>query len=205
MKYIEELSCKSILLFFCILLLNACAPFGPALKKSPVSSLVGQRVYNRISLRVLEKNVIWFTNYYHTGILIAVGTECTINSISRGIIKFTAQRQEYKLKDWLIDDDASNLDQSFAKYFVIDKKEVGLENVNQEFHDSVISGYDEIGMSKEEILMTLGYPAYLGRKDPTTLYSREYILSQNDWYYVKSRFNRVLFIFRAGKLERIMD
>jgi hypothetical protein len=190
MKYIEELSFKLILLCCCILLLHACAPFGPALKESPASSLVGQRAYNRVSFRVLKKNVIWFTNYYHTGILIPVGTECTINGISRGIIKFTAQRQEYKLKDWLIDDDPSNLDQSFAKYFVKDKKEVGLENINPEFHDSVISGYDELGMSKEEILMALGYPAYLGIRDPTTLYSREYILAQND---------------RAGKLERIMD
>ena len=205
MNYIEELSCKSILLFCCILLLNACSPFGPALKKSPVSSLVGQTVYNRVGLRVLEKNVIWYMNYYHTGTLIPVGSECTINSISRGKIKFTVQGKGYKLVEWLIDGDASNLDQSFAKYFVKGKKEVGLDNVNPQFYDSVISGYDEVGMSKEEILMALGYPAYLGIRDPTTLHTREYILKQNDWYYMKSRFNRVLLIFRAGKLERMMD
>jgi hypothetical protein len=205
MPYIEKLSCKFILLFCCLFLFLGCAPFGPALKESPVSSLVGQTVYNRVSLRVLKKKAIWYTNYYHTGTLITVGTECTINSISRGTIKFTAQGKEYKLKDWLIDEDPSNLDQSFAKYFVKDKKEIGLDNVNPEFYDNVISGYDEIGMSKEEILMALGYPAYLGIRDPTTLYTREYILSQNDWYYMKSRFNRVLLIFKAGKLVRIMD
>ena len=60
-------------------------------------------------------------------------------------------------------------------------------------------------MTKQEILLSLGYPAYLGMKDPTYDDDREVILSHNDWYYFKGKRNKVLLRFMGKNLHEILD
>ena len=60
-------------------------------------------------------------------------------------------------------------------------------------------------MTKEEILLTLGYPAYLGGTNLTSDYGREFILSQPEWNYLKPDKNRTLFMFKGNKLYKIVD
>ena len=70
--------------------------YGCASMKA-VSQFKGQTVYNRVGLRPFKKNIISFTSYYHRGILIPAGTECTIKHISGGKIIFIAKGKKYKL------------------------------------------------------------------------------------------------------------
>ena len=146
-----------------------------------VSQFQGQTVFNRVGLRPFKKNIISFTSYYHKGALIPAGTECRIKSISGGKIIFFAKGKKYKLQDWLISWGSENVKLSFDKFFTKNRDEIGLSNINPVFHDSVMSGVEEIGMTKEEVLLCLGYPAYLAKKDPTNDDGREYILSLNEW------------------------
>ena len=107
--------------------------------------------------------------------------------------------------DWLIAKSEENVKLTFDKFFTAKRDEIGLNRVRPDFYDSVISGTEEIGMTKEEVLLCLGYPAYLGRQDPTNDDMREFIMSLNEWYYMRSRFKKLLFIFKAGKLSKILD
>ena len=193
------------LLFICVFFFSGCAPFSTSLEKSPVFSFEGHRAYNRVSLRVWKGNEIWFTNLYHIGEFIPAGTECTINKITKGSVRFTAQGKEYRIKEWLINDNSDIIDSSFEKYFVKEKEQIGFDNVSQDFLDSIKRGLDQVGMTKEEVLMCLGYPSHLGLKDPTTQYTREYILKHDEWYYLKSRYGKVTLIFQEGKLVRIIS
>ena len=124
--------------FICVFLLIGCTLFFLAVKDSSLSSFEGQRAYNRVGLRVWKGNEIWFTNLYHIGEFIPVGTECTIKNISKGSIKFIALGKKYKIIDWLVDNDVKNIDSSFAKYFVKDKSQIGLENINQNLLTSIM-------------------------------------------------------------------
>lgn len=194
-----------------ILLLLGCGPsMNSKANKPVVENLEGRVVYNRINFRIIEENKIWFTNLFHSGMLLPAGNSCTIKDISRRSITFeydsgNGNKRTYKLTDWLIGKNDGDIELSFHKFFVENRTDVGLDKIRPEFYDGVISGNEELGMNKEEVLICSGYPAYIGRKDPTNNDSREYILEQNDWYYLRSKFDKHLFTFMGGELYKIYD
>lgn len=201
---------KSTLLVCLVLTLCGCAlfktPFREVADQSGINKLIGQTVFNRVALRTWEKRVMRFTNLYHNGVFIPAGTECIIRDISKKGITFVANGRDYVLGEWLTNVSPQDIRLSFEKYFATDKDRIGLDRISPAFQDSVRSGVDEIGMTKEEILLCLGYPAYLGRKDNTKDYSREFILTQNDWFYLTTpRLNKILFIFKGGKLYKVSE
>ncbi len=199
-----------ITILLCLMISGCVTSFKSALNQSGINNLEGQTVYNRVSFRPIKGNKIWFTNLFHQGSLMPAGSRCIIKDISKNSITFIYDRSKgenktYKLTDWLISSNEEDIKLSFHKFFVEDKNEVGLNKIRPEYYDAVISGIEEIGMNKEEILIGLGYPAYLGRKDPTNDDSRDFILEQNDWYYLKSKFNKYLLTFVKGKLYKTYD
>jgi hypothetical protein len=129
---------------------------------------------------------------------------CTIKAISPKEIKFIAAGESYVLTSWRIGYGGVNTRASFYKFFAENKETVGLNKVNPTFRESVLAGIAEVGMTKEEILLSLGYPAYLGKENPTTDDSRAAIMSNDDWYYLKSAKGEVLLKFTAGVLAQIV-
>ena len=174
------------------------------IKGSGLRKLEGQTVFNRVSFRAGGENKIKNTNPYSSGILIPPGTECTIKAISPEEIKFNAMGKNYVLTRWRMGYGVVNTRVSFYKFFATKKETVGLDKVNPDFRDNVMSGTAKLGMSKGEVLLSLGYPAYLGEKNPTTDDSRAAILSADHWYYMKSAKEKVLLTFEAGLLTQIV-
>lgn len=199
-----------ITILLCLMISGCVTPYKSALNQSGINNLEGQTVYNRVNFRPIKGNKIWFTNLFHKGILIPAGSRCVIKDISKSSITFVHDRgkgenKTYKLSDWLISPNEEDIKLSFHKFFTEDKNKVGLNKIRPEYYDGVISGNEEIGMNKEEILICLGYPAYLGRKDPTNDDGRDFILEQNDWYYLKSKYNKYLLTFKGGELYKTYD
>jgi len=199
-----------IAIVLCLLILGCGPSMNSTANKSVVDNLEGKVVYNRINFRIVEGNKLWFTNLFHSGMLLPAGNSCTIKDISRSSITFeydrgSGSKRTYKLSDWIIGKNDGDIELSFHKFFVEDKTVVGLDKVRPEYYEGVVSGNEEIGMNKEEVLICLGYPAYIGRKDPTNDDSREYILEQNDWYYLRSKFDKHLLTFKGGELYKIYD
>jgi len=191
-------------LFVAFSLLSGCSWFRDKVNTSGMETMMGQKVFNRINFRTLKGNIILSSNHYYGGIFIPAGTECLIKGMSKKKIIFYAAGREYMLVNWLGNSSEGDIWIFFNKFFVEDTNKIGLQSINPVFSENVHSGIAEINMTKKEILTSLGYPAYLGR-DPTYNFSRAFILSQNDWYYLTDRKARVLLKFKGEKLYRIIE
>jgi len=193
------------MLVLCLILLNGCALFTPEFNESTIGVERGQIFYNRVNLKTYEENKIWYSNYYQGGILIPAGTQCTIVDVTKKGITFTVQNKVYYLGRWLSENSPEVGRVSFKKYFAEDRATLELDKINPVFLDSVLSGIAETGMSKKEVLLCLGYPAYLVETEPANEYARDFILSQNDWYYLKDGDALVLLRFKGTTLYRILE
>jgi len=193
-----------IVLLVAFSLLSGCSWFRDEVDTGGMETMMGQKFFNRINFRTLKGNIILSSNHYYGGIFIPAGTECLIKGMSKKKIIFYADGREYMLVNWLGNSSEGDIWIFFNKFFVEDTNKIGLQSINPVFSESVHSGIAEINMTKKEILMSLGYPAYLGR-DPTYNFSRAFILSQNDWYYLTDRKARVLLKFKGENLYRIIE
>ena len=196
---------KVLTICFSVMLLIGCVSFNKALEESRLEVSEGQRVFNRVGFRTYRENVIYYTNRYVGGTLIPAGSECVIQDMSGDTIKFTFNGEQYVLVEWIGDVSAENVKPFFEKFFSKNRSEIGLDKVNPAFRELVQEGFVKEGMSKEEVLLSIGYPAYLGVKDPTYDDERKLILSQNDWYYFKGRRTKILLRFKGDELYEILD
>ena len=192
--------------WFILFILLCLAHLGcESIKGSGLKELQGQSVFNRVGFRSSEANKIKSANPFSSGIFIPPGTECSIKAISIKEIKFVATGENYVLTGWRMGYGAVNTRVSFYKFFVQDKEAVGLDRVNPDFRAIVLSGSAEVGMTKGEVLLSLGYPAYLSRKNPTADDSRAAILADDSWYYLGDKGKKVLLQFKDGVLTKIVD
>lgn len=189
--------------FFSFILISLAFLGCESIKGSGIKELEGQTVFNRVSFRTDGENKIKYTNPFSGTVLIPPGTVCTIKAISPEEIKFIAAGERYVLTGWRIGYGGVNTRASFYKFFLQNKEAVGLDKINPDFRESVLAGIAEVGMTKGEVLLSLGYPAYLGKENPTTDDSRAAILANDDWYYLKSGKEKVLLKFTAGVLAQI--
>ena len=192
--------------WFTLFILLSLTVFGcETVHESGIDTFEGQSVFNRVSLRTYEANIIHNANLFSGGVFIPAGTECTIKQITYELVKFTANGNEYMLTEWRIGYGPVNTRTSFYKFFVEDVEAVGLDRINPDFRESILSGIAEPGMSKHEVFLSLGYPSYLGKNDPTTDKSRASILSRDDWYYIDSKGDKVLLKFKDQSLAQITE
>ena len=190
--------------FLSFILLSLAVLGCESIKGSGIKELEEQTVFNRVSFRTNRENKIKNTNPFSGGVLIPPGTVCTIKAISPNEIKFIAAGKRYVLTSWRIGYGGVNTRASFYKFFAQNKETVGVDKVNPDFRESVLTGIAEVGMTKGEVLLSLGYPAYLGKENSTTDDSRAAIMSSDDWYYLKSEKEKVSLTFAAGGLAQIV-
>jgi len=190
--------------FLSFILLSLALLGCESIKGSGIKDLEGQIVFNRVSFRTDGENKIKNTNPFSGKVLISPGSMCTIKAISPKEIKFIADGESYALTSWRIGYGEVNTRASFYKFFAENKEAVGLDKVNPDFRESVLSGIAEVGMTKGEVLLSLGYPAYLGKENPTTDDSRAAILANDSWYYLKPGKEKVSLKFEAGVLAQIV-
>jgi hypothetical protein len=158
-----------------------------------------QTYFNRVSFRTYKGNKITYTNLLYGGIFIPAGTECAIKDIKyHASIKFIANGEEYLLSNW------GGGKKWFDKFFTENRETIGLDEVNLDFRESILYGHVEVGMTKEEVLLSAGYPAYLGSRDRTRDDDRKRIMAHDDWWYKKTKRRKILFRFMGGKLAEIV-
>jgi hypothetical protein len=174
------------------------------IKGSGIETLVGQRVFNKVALRTRGKNKIYSSNKFRGGVFIPAGTECTIKNISHNDIEFTAGGEKYVLVGWRVGFGPVNTRVSFYKFFAENRETIGLDKINPKFHQNILSGTAEVGMTKGEVLLSLGYPGYIENRGGTTDASRATILASDKWRYLKSRRKKVLLLFEARELTEMV-
>ena len=192
--------------WFVFFILLSLAVLGcNTIHQSNIDTFEGQTVFNRVGLRTYEANIIRNANFFSGGDFIPAGTECTIKQITHALIRFTAKGNEYVLREWRIGYGLVDTRTSFYKFFVEDVATIGLDRINPVFAESILAGMAELGMNKHEVFLSLGYPTYIGMKDPTTDKSRASILSRDDWYYLRSKEDKVLLRFKDQSLTEITE
>jgi hypothetical protein len=190
--------------FFSLILVSLALSGCESIKGTGIKGLEGQTVFNRVSFRTEGDNRIEYTNPFSGGVLIPPGTACAIKAISPKKIKFIAKGHSYILTSWRIGYGRVNTRTSFYKFFAQNKEAVGLDGISPEFRESVLSGIAKVGMTKREVLLSLGYPAYLDRENPTADDSRAGIVSSDDWYYLQPGKENVSLKFKEGLLTEIV-
>ena len=69
------------------------------------------------------------------------------------------------------------------KHFVRDRAALGLDALSEQNRDLILSGRAAIGMTKEEVILAIGYPAQIDGGTPADELPRDRILKSNQWTY----------------------
>lgn len=133
-----------------------------------------------------EKGRHLTTNYWR-GTLVPINTKVTLVSLGKKkmVLEFDGQKvsianvKKHSKKD--MNEIASEL---------LSPTATPINKVSSQFRDDLQSGVLRIGMTKNEVLMTRGYPP--GHKTPS--------IESNRWTYWSSKFAQRTLVFKDGKL-----
>lgn len=157
----------------------------------------GETVYVRSNLRP-DGSKIYYHNMSGLSKVIPVGTEVKIGmwTTGRAIIFTTIDtHRTYTLV---------SSSKMWDKFFVKDKKEIGLDALSADNKAKVEESQISIGMTKEEVLAAKGCPAYSAWGYKTEKSSLANLMQSNKWYYmVNSRTHDVMVTFENGVVAKI--
>lgn len=150
-----------------------------------VTPEAGQQYYTRYNFK-FEKEQHSTTNYWR-GELVPINTKVTLVSLGSKKMVLDVDGRKVKFvnakKHTLrgMDVIASEL---------LSPKKISLNRISSDLRDDLETGTLRLGMSKEQVLMTRGYPP---RHQTSSTKS-------NTWVYWSSRFVQQTLLFRKGKL-----
>lgn len=152
----------------------------------------GKTFYTRHNFKY-EKGRHLTTNYLR-GALVPVNTEVKIIEHNSNVIVLNLVKsgQQVKIVN-VFNFSQTTIKQIFKRMF--SEKKTNLGKINEKLRKNIKLGIATPGMTKEQILITLGYPP--GHRTPST--------EMDQWRYWKSRMNTILLYFENDKLSRIRD
>jgi hypothetical protein len=160
----------SVVCLICALLFFSSVSFA-----SEGSLVKGEQFFTRTNLKH-EGKMIYFHNMSKEKDIIPVGTPVTIKSTSSKTIKFKMGDGE---KIYRITDSPA----VYSKYLVSNKDEIGLQNMNDKAKTDVKDMQIYEGMTKNEVFVSKGCPAYIGVGEKSWGKTLEQLMASNTWYY----------------------
>lgn len=167
------------------------ASYAEVIKKNDI-------LFARYGLRG-EGSAIYFHNMNTMAVLIPLGTE--IKVIGTRKEQIIVQRVDngkkyhvYALSDF------------WDKFFVHNKNDIGMERVSKDKITLVENNQVIEGMTKEEVYLSKGCPAYIGYGVKSMAHSFEEVMKSDNWYYnVSSRKRDAVITFENGKVTAAVD
>lgn len=146
----------------------------------------GDVVYAMYGMRGRDKEIYWH-NMRALPVLVPAGTRATVVASTYGDISFQVGAVEYHLTATAI---------QWGKYFAKNIKAVNLEKASLE---NIAEG-----MSKEDVYVIKGCPAYVGSNIKSDRKSLDQVLKRDVWYYsnTTARIDTVV-VFSNGKVQSI--
>ena len=158
----------------------ATMAFAENLKKGDV-------VYAKYSIRGKGKEVFWH-NMSALPVLIPVGSEVKVDAINAAKIIIEVSGRKFMM--------VSNTAQ-WDKFFAKDKAELKATTAEGPVKD---------GMSKEEVYVVKGCPAYISEGDKSNTHSYAEIMQSDYWVYnANSRSKDMVVTFENGKVAGALD
>lgn len=179
----------SILACVCI-----CGCATPLKKMEGVSA--GDILYARSNLMVKGDTIFWH-NMSGFKNMIPAGTEIDVSNFSRKAIVFSipGKNKKYRLLA-----ETGNYD----KYFVKNKQDIGLEKISSDIMEKIKLKEISKGMTKDEVYISKGCPAYIAWGKESLRNSLKDIMSSDTWYYHKnSRVHDCSVQFKDGIVDSI--
>lgn len=181
-------ACISVIIFLCGISM-CCVAFAAPLQK-------GDMVFTRSYLRAKDKVIFWH-NLSGVPEVVPAGTEVKISRAKGERIIFVRvdTNKLYEL--------VASAGQ-WEKYFVKDKQEVNIDALSPEKKEQIAQGDVVNGMTKEEVYIAKGCPAYLAYGKKSFANSFADVMLSDTWYYMKtSRVRDVLIEFKDGVVSSI--
>lgn len=179
-------ACHILLLWTTLLLLSSTSVFAEG-----SDDLLGKKLYTQVNMHSLKGKSITWVNY-QVDSLIPVNSEVVVETIKGGGVIFTVTKtgERLKLKN---KERRSGLDgYAWAKKHFAPKKR-SLKRFNKLEKEGIRTGMAKIGMSKDAILVALGYPP--AHKTPS--------LKGDYWLFWRNRWRKIGVTFTKGKVSNI--
>ena len=158
----------------------------------------GDVAYARSNLRAKLGTIYWHS-MSSSPIVIPVGDEVRIGGIMtqyRSLEIVTIKTKEH------YDVDCSS--KLWDKYFVKDKKDIGLEGLSSDKKNQIENGMVVVGMTKAEVYASKGCPAYSAWGIKSINKSFPEIMQSDKWYYMRNQRGKdVMVTFQNGNVVKI--
>lgn len=152
--------------------------------------------YARCNLKVIKGSYITWVNWQSTPTLVPAGTKL---KVSKGGEKATLVDAESGKRYTL---DIGNAGDAYLEKFVT-KKKVNINKFPEDIQRNIEKATATIGMTKEQVYISMGPPAWAGQKTHIMTYKE--IMAEDLWTYKRRRFGKnigVAFDHKTGKVER---
>ncbi|MDP3696879.1 MAG: hypothetical protein Q8R55_02495 [Candidatus Taylorbacteria bacterium] len=180
-------------LAFVLLAVVCCVSFIGSVYAAALEK--GEMVYVRSNLHA-DGNVVFWHNMRIFKTVIPVGTEVKIERSSGGRTTFVTVDTT---KTFRVVADTNQWD----KFFVKERREIGLDRLSSSTKTKVENGEVVNGMTKEEVYASKGCPAYIAWGKTTEKKSLADIMQSDKWYYMNnSRGHDVMVTFENGAVVK---
>ena len=149
---------------------------------------IGKTFYTRHTMFGEQQGplkAIYRSNFLAYTDLLAAGSEAKITDYTSQYVEVTIDgipcRILYKEIPFAIGE--AGVDRFVAKHFAADRAAIGLDKVSENSKSLIERGRAAIGMSKHEVFLAIGYPAYIDGTTPTADLDAERIFRSKLWTY----------------------
>ncbi len=131
---------------------------------------------------------------YQVGTLLPLGTRVQILKVGKDSIRFQpAGGQPMSLEVRYGKD--TPIDEYLARWFPTTDPRLALQKVPAKRRKPIEQSTVEAGMTRQEVLMALGYPP--AHRTPA--------LTQNDWHFWQNRWHQFVVFFDGDKVDRVQQ
>lgn len=183
------------LIFFSFVILSACSQMAGSLRPH----YVGSQMWLRTNLRAMENKVTW--DGYLSGRILPAGKKVKILELNDHLVVFLIKGRKYyfyygrpggTLEGWEL----------LAKFFEHQPPRA-LMDLDAKRKALIAKGDVEVGMTKDEVLLSWGYPHRI-RGEPSIDKSDAQIILADRWVYRESTFEEVALVFSGSRVAKIM-
>ncbi len=181
-------------ILFVLICICLCGCATPLKKMEGVSS--GDTLYARSNLMVKGDTIFWH-NMSGFKDMIPAGTEIKVSQFSGKAVIFSVPE---KGKSYRLLAETGYYD----KYFVKNKQNIGFDRISSDILGKIKNKEIAKGMTKEEVFIAKGCPAYIGWGEESMRRNLEDIMKSDTWYYMRdSRRHECSVKFKNGVVDSI--
>lgn len=161
-----------------VILVSGCAE-NPVWVQHPG---LGKPMYLRVAMRPEGQNLLP-SSYLTLSPTLKPGTAAKVDNFSAVRIDLVVDKIPYKMYPTDARFDVGKIAVFLDRYFVKDTKELGFDKLEKTLQANILNGVAIPSMTKEQVLMALGYPALIDSKIDSTNIPRDRVLKSDIWYY----------------------